>query len=415
MEVNSRVFGVGLLVIFIVFIGTSLYAQGISASPYSVYGIGVLRDRTSGLNRSIGGTGIGIRDPLHLNNLNPASYTSIQTITQIFEVGLFVESDYYETSKESGRSSTGNLTSINSWFRFSKKWAGNFGLTPFSNVDYSISSNYALGEAEGSTVQYSGTGGISQFYIGNGYQLTKNLSVGVNLSYLFGSIQKKETIDSGIGAGTGITKKTNVNRINADYGAQYTFFLKKNRSLSLGVTFDERLKLNTSGDIIVSESFEEDTLWSESTKIDDFVLPMKIGGGISYQTRRSTISADVTFSEWSRAKLEEGIRLRNTLRYSIGYEYNGDDESDIYWKNIQLRSGVYLQDNYLILNKSTFVDWGFSLGLGLPFNGNRGLVNFSYNYNQSGTTSNGLIRQQANVFVLDFTFRDLWGIRRKFD
>ena len=142
---------------------------------------------------------------------------------------------------------------------------------------------------------------------------------------------------------------------------------------------------------------------------------MKIGGGISYQTRRSTISADVTFSEWSRAKLEEGIRLRNTLRYSIGYEYNGDDESDIYWKNIQLRSGVYLQDNYLILNKSTFVDWGFSLGLGLPFNGNRGLVNFSYNYNQSGTTSNGLIRQQANVFVLDFTFRDLWGIRRKFD
>lgn len=414
MEVNHQLIRVSLLIIFVVSNATSLYSQTISASPYSVYGIGMLRDRTSALNRSIGGTGIGLRDPLQLNNLNPASYTSIQTITQIFEVGMFIESDYYKTSRQTSRSSTGNLTSINYWFRFSKKWAGTFGLTPFSNVEYNISSNHLLGDGE-STVQYSGTGGISQFYFGNGYQVTKNLSVGVNASYLFGSIQKKETIDAGIGAGTVMTKKTIVSQVNADFGAQYTFFLKKDRTLSVGATFDERLKLNTSGNIVVSESFEEDTLWSESTNPDDFILPMQMGGGISYQTRRSSFAADFTFKEWSKAKLDDDVNLQNTLRFSVGYEYKGNDEIDNYWQNIQLRSGFYFQNNYLVLNKKTFVDWGATFGIGLPFNGNRGQVNVSYSYNESGTTAKSLIKQQANVFVIDFTFRDLWGIRRKFD
>lgn len=391
------------------------YAQSISASPYSVYGVGLLKSRNSAQNRAMAGTGIGARDPYNINTLNPASYSSIKTITQIFEVGMFMERDRYETDQRSSSSTVGNLTTINYWFRFSKKWGGTFGLAPFSNVNYNIASTRRLGTDESSTVSYTGNGGLSEFYFGNGYQLTKGLSIGATVSYIFGSLEKTETIDSGIGAGTGVTNKIHGNKLTADLGAQYELFLSENRSISIGVTYNPRFRMNTNRDVTAHESFAADTLWTESVDQNDYVLPMRIGSGLSFQTLRTIYALDFTYSEWSRAKLEDDVKLRNTMRGSFGFEYKGSGDADSYLQNIQIRSGFYVEQNYLVLGKTSFTDWGISLGLGLPVFENRGIVNFSYNYNQSGTTSNNLIKQRADVFVLDLTFRDLWGIRRKFD
>lgn len=392
-----------------------LHAQTISATPYSVYGVGTLQEKTSVLNRSLSGTGIAIRDPLNPNNINPASYPSIQAATQIFEMGLFLESDRYQARDQSGKFRTGNITSLNYWFRFSKKWAGTIGLAPFSNVDYSIDSDRIIGVDEGSTVHYKGTGGISQFYFGNGFQVTPNLSVGFNTSYIFGSIKKFETIQSGIGAGTTLENKTSVHRINADFGAQYTFFLPKKKALILGVTYDDALRLSTSADRTVFKSTTGEILSIGQVDVDDYILPAKWGSGIAFQTVRSTFAADVTYKQWSGARLEENTKLQNTTRFSAGYEYKGNPNAVSYWDAVQVRSGFYVQDNYLVLGKNTFTEWGLSLGVGMPISGNRGTLSFTYNFNQSGTTANNLIKQQANVFVLEFTIRDWWGIRRKFD
>lgn len=396
-------------------LGCPVYAQSISASPYSVYGVGLLKARNSAQNRAMAGTGIGARDPFNINTLNPASYSSIRTITQIFEIGMFMESDRYQTDQRSSSSTVGNLTTINYWFRFSKKWGGTFGLAPFSNVNYNIASTRKIGADGSSTVSYTGNGGLSEFYFGNGYQLTKNLSIGATLSYIFGSLEKTETIDTGIGAGTGVTNKIHGNKLTADVGAQYEFTLNKNRSISIGVTYNPRFRMNMDRDVTAHESFAADTLWSESVDQSDYILPMRLGSGLSFQTRRTIYALDFTYSEWSRAKLEDDVKLRNTMRVSFGFEYKGSADSDSYLQNIQMRSGFYVEQNYLVLGKTSFNDWGFSLGLGLPVFENRGIVNFSYNYNQAGTMSNGLIQQRADVFVLDLTFRDLWGMRRKFD
>jgi hypothetical protein len=404
-----------ILFVFVILLNHELWAQTITASPYSVYGVGTLIERTSVLNRALAGTGIAIRDPLSPNNLNPASYPSVQGASQIFETGMYLESDRYQTEQQSSKFRTGNITSLNYWFRFSTKWAGTLGLTPFSKVDYNIDSDRLIGVDGGSTVQYSGTGGISQFYFGNGFQLTPNLSVGVNASYIFGSVEKDETIGSGIGSGTVLRNKTSVNRLNADVGAQYTFFLKKKRAFSIGVTYDDDLRLHTSGDRVVFQSSTGEILSEEMIDVEDYVLPAQVGAGISFQTTRSTLAADFTFKKWSQAKLEEHTKLRDTKRFSLGYEYKGNPEALSYWDVIRFRSGFYLQENYLVLGKNSFSDWGWSLGLGLPVSANRGTISLTYNFNQSGTTANNLIKQQAHVLVLEFTIRDWWFVRRKFD
>ncbi len=396
-------------------LASEVCAQSISASPYSVYGVGLLKSRNSAQNRAMAGTGIGVRDRFNLNTLNPASYSSINPITQIFEIGMFMERDRYETDSRSSSSVEGNLTTVNYWFRFSKKWAGNFGLAPFSNVNYNITSARRIGADESSTITYNGNGGLSEFYFGNGYQVTKNLSLGATVSYIFGSLEKTETIASGTGAGIGVTNKIRGYKLTGDMGAQYSIFLSKNRSVSIGLTYNPRFRMNTDRDVTAHESFTADTLWTEELDQRDYILPERIGSGLSFQTQRSVYAVDVTYSGWSKARLEDGLNLRNTMRFSLGFEHKGSGDADSYLQNIQLRTGFYVERNYLVLSNTTFNDWGFSLGLGLPLFENRGIINLSYNFNRSGTINNNLILQRADVFVLEFTFRDIWGIRRKFD
>jgi hypothetical protein len=393
---------------------TRLYSQTISASPYSVYGIGMINGKSSALNRSMGGTGIGVRDPNNLNNYNPAAYTSIQGSTQMFELGFYIESDYYQTTKQSDKFYTGGLTGVNAWFRFSKRWAGVMGLSPFSRINYNVSSTRKIGSEEGSGVSYSGTGGFSQFYFGNSFQVTRNLSVGVDGSYLFGSINKNEFITSGYGSGTVLKNSVSANRLKTDLGIQYSFFLDKKRSVNFGFTYGHKVRLNTKSEMMLIGS-QGDTTASDEADIEDYVLPSALGAGISYQSRRSTVAIDLKYTKWSEATLEDHIGLRNTSRLSFGYTYEGNPNGLTYFDFVQLKTGFYIGNNYLLLADASFDEWGLSAGVELPIAGNRGTINISYHYNRSGTLQGGMVREQANMLMVDLTFRDVWGIRRKFD
>lgn len=392
------------------------YAQTISYSPYSYYGIGILKERTSAQNRALSETGIGLRDYFNLNNLNPASYTSIQGVTQITEMGMFYEAGQLQTSKETKPAGSGNITSINLWFRFSKKWASTIGLTPFSVVNYNVFTTREFIESETSFVNYTGKSGLTQVYFGNGFQVTKNLSVGANLSYIFGSLRKEESIVSGRSAGLNVRNNIYLNKANVDWGAQYSVKLSDTKSINLGITYAHQVKLNTYGEQSVYALFGSDSLYTKEIELDDYILPTQVGAGVAFQSTRSTIAADYKFKNWGAASLEQNGNYRDTHRLSVGYEYKGNPNSDRYLNSIILRTGFFAQNNYLVLDGGkTFNEWGFTLGTGLPLNGNRGLLNLSYNLNNLGTTEGGLIQQRATVLVIDVVFRDLWGIRRKFD
>jgi hypothetical protein len=260
---------------------------------------------------------------------------------------------------------------------------------------------------------YTGSGGVTQFYFGNGFQITKNLSLGVTAAFLHGSIDHKETITSGAALGTQVSNLTAINKGKLDFGFQYQFFLGTNNSLTIGGVYNSSLRLNTSN--LLSIYQQTDTLDSQKTKIDDYVLPQKVGSGISFQTLHSTISADVSYQQWSKANFESGLRLRDTRRASVGYQYRGGKSGDSFWNGVVVRAGGYMQQNPLILQNLSFSDWGVTFGLGIPVSNGKNAINLSYSYNRTGTLEKNLIQQQSNIFALDITFRDLWGIRRKFD
>src|SRR3989337_2043493 len=186
-----------LVGLFTIIYSSSVLAQNIFNSPYSIYGLGIVNKRMSTMNRGMGGTGIAVRDEFNLNYVNPASYGSIVSpINSIYEMGFYVESNRYKTNELTELKTNGSLSNLNYWFKLKPGWSSTVGLSPFSSVSYNINIPRNLGGIENVNYTYDGSGTISQLYWGNSIDVIKNLSIGVNLSYLFGSLSKNESINA---------------------------------------------------------------------------------------------------------------------------------------------------------------------------------------------------------------------------
>ena len=125
------------LLLFATFLSVSFasYSQGINTfSPYSRYGIGEVRTRGYANNKALGGISQGIRNGKSVNFLNPASYSSQDSMSFIFDFGLEALGVDYRTNSESNFNSGANLHHLAIQFPMSK-WLGfSAGIQPFSNV-----------------------------------------------------------------------------------------------------------------------------------------------------------------------------------------------------------------------------------------------------------------------------------------
>lgn len=402
-----------VLLAIMMWLSHAAVAQTISSSPYSVYGIGILNERSSSLSRALGGTGIGVQSDNSLNPVNPASYGSILSpISHVYEIGFNMESNRYQTTDRSESKSTGGLNNINYWFKFKPWWAASAGLAPFSSVSYDIQTKRNLGAAE-TDYSYSGSGNINQVYLGNAFTITKNLSLGVHASYLFGSIARSETI--ALTDGTSLTLENQIvaRKLHVDYGLQYKFNLNQKRSIVIGVVADNGLTINGK---VTSSLYDQysDTLSSSEGASKKYSLPKSVGLGVSYQTQRHLFASDLKFENWSSASLPD-VTTQDTWRFSAGYVYKGKPNAETYWDLISLHTGFYAQNYHIHLKGNKLPEWGLSMSISIPVFDGKSSINLSYLYDQIGTTNDNLILQRSQKIMLDVVIRDLWGVKRKFD
>jgi hypothetical protein len=391
-------------------------AQDISGSVYSVDGIGDLKWKGSALNRALGGTGIGLRDIYNLNTANPAAYTAIASpVSKFFEFGGYAENNTFRNSASSTNYQAGTISSLNYWFKFSPKFAGVAGMAPLSGSSYNVTSNQAISAgASVIPVNYEGSGGLNQFYLGNSYQIIKNLSIGVNASLILGSVNKRASTSANSFSGSlESNTKLFAQGANFDVGIQYFFNLKQSQ-FTFGATYKTSTALSGFNQTILTTLSSGATRETDKLSID-YILPEQYGAGFSYMRKRIVLAADITFQEWKKAKLETGLVKKDVFRYSVGGEYKGNLETSNYLKAISWRAGFYSQDYYLILRNTQLNSVGYTIGAGLPLNGNFATVNVNYSSTNFGTTANGLVQQESNKFSVDVIIRDIWGIKRKFD
>ncbi|HEY0740264.1 MAG TPA: hypothetical protein VGD40_02345 [Chryseosolibacter sp.] len=355
--------------------------------------------------------GVAVQDPYQINTSNPASYSNVSSATHVFETGGQYQSIKTSTLDASEQNKKGMFNGLNFLFRTSKASSAVVGLTPFSTVDYAITSVKDVA-GESTSFAYNGTGGFNKFFIGTSWTIANNLSLGAHLSYLFGSLKREETLLSGQAAGLAIHQRLSARKIILDYGIQYRLKIGDRHSASVGLVYNMKEVMTAKNHFAVLNLKQgvPDTLIAKAEK-KTFTTPESIGLGLATTLGQFAISSDLSFTKWA----DVGPGYTNALRGRLSFQYYGKRNPESYLDMISVRAGFSVEENYLVIRQTQFLTSCASAAIGFPVARNSGSLILSYSMLKNGTTDNGLIYERAHGISIDLVFRDLWGIKRKFD
>jgi hypothetical protein len=412
-----RIMNKNLLFISMMLFSCTLLLSQSTSSPYSYFGLGIEESPGTGVNRVLGGTGIGMKSNKFLNNINPASYSGIDSMSFIFELGLNAKITQYSYNSTTNKHIDANLNYLAMGMRPATWWAICLGITPYSSVGYKISgSGIVEGELSSYSKTYLGEGGISQLYFGNSFKLFKNLSVGINGSYLFGSIVHKEVIAGGNEIPQLILNKTfHANSLLLDYGLQYGIKHGKYQ-YTLGLIYGPSRHLKTSKTVDID--FDSDTIDLDNSGKENFYIPEKKGLGFSVERTNGLLFAfDYSTRGWSKTNYDNPlVRATDSQRFSAGFEYttpkNYVNRGLSGWK---YRLGGYYEKSGMIVKEHQLNKRSVSFGLGIPIKNELSMINISFEYGDFSAYSTNLMKETFYLMHLNFSLQDTWFMKRKYN
>lgn len=398
-------------------------------SPYSRFGIGDLRNRSFTQNRAMGGVSQGIISGTAINQLNPASYTVQDSMSFILDFGLDAGQTNYSLGNQTLSNPTMNFHHIAVQFPVTKWWGASLGIQPFSDVGYKLryveTDPYLLSSIGAIKYYHYGEGGLSQAYFGNAFKPFKGLSVGLNVSYFFGSLDYHS--DVLFPSGSAYTNLYKINRVVVrslaySVGTQYKFNIGNDDKYSvvLGFTLDNETALKA--ERIVHSSTNSsmfDTVSYVSTKNASVLMPANYSGGFSFTYNNSlTFAFDYSSQDWTNAKFIEeadySLTSSNTMRFGLEYCPSPNDLKS-YLKRVKYRTGFYQSNTNLNLRNTQIKDYGITFGVGLPLRRTSTSFNLSYEMGMRGTNKDGLTSEKYGIVSFGVTFYDIWFVKRKYN
>ncbi|MDA3781219.1 MAG: hypothetical protein PF487_13485 [Bacteroidales bacterium] len=411
-----------LLGLSITLISNIAFSQVDTYSPYSRYGFGELYSNSFGQNKSMGGIGIGLRKSNTINYSNPASYTDQDTLSFIFDFGLYGKYSEFDNTDFSETYNNVNFDHIAISFPVTKWWYSSIGVVPYSRVGYKIQNISSEENFENIAHFYEGSGGINKFYFGNSFNIHKNISIGVNLSYLFGKIEQERNI-SVADTNSYITKLQDDIKINGfDYtlGIQYHNTIKDKYFYNIGLVFSNKNTVNTettSSVYTYNNSSLIDTVVAPEINKSDTDIPLNVGIGISAGIKdKLTIGIDYNQQNWSSTNsFDTNTDFSDQTSLRIGAEYIPNKHSiRNYLKKVNYRIGGFYTNSYIKIDKEQIKNYGISFGVGLPTKNKKTVFNLTGELGKKGTTSNNLIEENYAFIGINITFYDIWFFKPKY-
>jgi hypothetical protein len=462
-----------------------LFSSEVSAqatsSPYSRYGVGEVNSRVYGQGFAMGGTTIALQNdtiPLFfINASNPASYSGVQLTTA--ELGMNYNRLRLRSSSTVKNVNNASFAYVSIAFPFKKWCGGSIGLIPFSSVGYNLSDSQVIPNVGTVNYTYEGSGGVSQAYFGfafrplyglprmfrksakyaqlkaenktdrilkimNRKRSLSSLSLGGNLSYLFGNIENSRSsiFTSPSTLNTRTSTNSRFGGMYLDYGVQYahTFDsingrdLKENVKIQFGATFAAETNVQAKMDSLSFNYYKtvsgyemiKDTVEYVQDHEGTVTFPLSFGFGIALKKgTKWMVAGDFAMQNWSSYKaFNESQGLKNSMRASVGAQFVPNSKSSggmkTYFNRVHYRIGARYAHSALELKNSQLTEYAVSIGFGLPVANNNllrtySMVNIGVEVGQRGTTSNGLIQEQFVKTTLSFTINDRWFQKAKYD
>ncbi|MBN2667922.1 MAG: hypothetical protein JXR60_01730 [Bacteroidales bacterium] len=401
-------------------------AQGTHTSPYSFLGIGDINDDGLSMNRSLGGLGIGINSSYGLNGLNPAGISQMDTMSFTFEFGASGIYKYTQTSTSSEGKFNGNIDYLAIGFPTTKWLKTSFGMMPYSKVGYNLIENVDVydGSEYLFTIQRknSGEGGINNLFLNNAITVYKNFTIGIQLQYLFGHIQKTLE-DTPAETNNSVAEYTEerhlvINDFNYSFGLQYHQPIKNKTGFTIGGVFGLDNKIKTQNQIYQkSESSNIEIVLNDNRTTEEITAPMFYGFGLSVFTESWLIGADFKTTLWSQSSLSSAeYPLNNSINAVIGAEYIPRPRTaNNYIQRMRYRLSARYQNSYISINDKSLTDLGITFGVGLPMKRSKSTINIGIDVGQIGVIDNTVLSQYYARFRLDISLHDVWFVKRKYD
>ena len=411
MKVIKNIIAASLLVLACI---TTANAQS-STSPYSKLGYGILSDNATGIQRSMGGVGYAMQNGRQINVMNPASYSQVDSLTFLLDMGMDLTNCWSKEDGKKGYSFGGGLDYITSEFRLAKNLGAAIGVVPFSSVGYIFG-----GEIDNGNETRAGSGGMSELFAGVGWQPFKGFSIGANFSYMFGTTTNTTEIYSS--STTRFTRNMEVRDWNMRAGLQYGFNISRKSRVVLGATYSPKKSLHgtawaTMAD--VDQDTKQDTVVDMKMK-GNYELPTTIGAGVSYTyDNRLNIEVDYTYQQWSKAKYTPinyfevaDTKWNDRWKVAAGMSYTPNPRGN-YLNRMTYRVGAFYNNDYMNVYGNNVKDYGVGLGFSFPALSGKTLVNLGLEWKHRYTTPKDLISENYLNITLSVNFNEMWFWKNK--
>lgn len=402
------------------------YAQ-ITVSPFTLYGIGDIKEGSFTNQFAMGELGIGTPSVFHINSLNPALLT--KNVLSTFQMGLSADIRTLSSNTTSQTNGSANLNYFGYSFPIiSGKWTSGFGLVPLSRMNYNIGYSTTVGNS-GTEVEYlfKGQGGLSKAYFVNGFSPVKGLSLGVRGAFIFGDFNKStETLLTGTALGndhaTAYFEKLTYSDFEFGGGVHYQQKIADRRFVHLGATYDLPSSISGSRFARLERRGLTNTPMPGDTLIVDqavvFNLPKKLGFGISFENlNKFTVGFDARISEWSENPSPEIINTtyQKGLKLVLGGEFTPDISSvDSYLARSTYRLGAAWERLPYQVGGNDVTDFGINFGTSFPM-GAASSFDVAAKIGSRGSIEDNTIRENYFQIYMGATISDRWFVRRKYD
>lgn len=400
-------------------------AQSGIESPYSRYGVGLLSDRSMGFNKAMAGVAQGFRDGQEINMANPASYSAVDSLTALFDLGMTVSYNNYKLGNLQQHVRNASFDYGAFHFRATKGLGIAVAVVPFSKINYSFSGNPTPVDGTSafySSSSYTGKGGLRQAVLGIGWNVYKPLSIGVNAGVLWGDYSHTvATTTTGVSSFP-VTKVYSADLITytLDFGIQYVQKINKNDDITIGGTYTLGHNINKPAYLNITTIGTTDIPETEY-KIDDAIsLPHSFAVGVTYRHgRQIRVGADYEMQLWSKTRFPQSEEyelatdpvtkeffthstgnLYDRHRAAVGLEYTPDVYARQYIKRISYKLGGYYSTSYAKTDGSELTskpyEFGLTAGVTLPL-ANRNLFRSTPKINLSVSWTRTNIPYRSNT------------------
>ena len=411
-----------------------LFGQSNVDSPYSMFGIGQVRNKTMNTRlKGMGGVTNAMSDKNMVNAGNPASYAMIDTLSFLFDAGIYAKSSTFSTSNLSERASCASLDYVAMGFPLTNWWKMAVGVQPYSSVGYNILTTYHSDEVGNCAELFKGEGGLNQVYWGNAFRLGKHFAIGANASFVFGDSKSTTTLaypDSTYIICSRRSRDMMVRSFMFDYGLMYQGKVGDGLTLNVGATYNQKINLHgiqttfirtiEADDVENLSSVTEyliDTVAYTTNNYAVYSMPHGLGFGVSLQKNNQwKLGTDFNWTQWSafeRNGFNEG--LQDSWSVAVGGEFLPTSTSiSSYWTRVSYRLGGFYEQTFLNINGHSINKMGVTAGMSLPVPRTLSKVDLALEVGNCGTKSDNLIKESYVNLTVGVSIFERWFIKRKY-